>query len=273
MPYGNLTALGKDDSDTPHSEVIGWRNALPSIAILALVIVVFAVVLKQKAAYVESMREEEDRKYQTAQFDQARYYAGDGSFEMAAGALERVKNLHPAVREAVLTKARICRLANATGIGTFDEVREAAKGVTESDVRTLHILEEPPLDVLYTPAWRGRVGVLKYLMDAGWHPDGIRRDGAPLAAATSRGHVEAVQLLLARGARLDGKGLNGWTALMWAVVSDRPQILRLLLQRGADPTYRSAKGDTAISLAQRYGRSDMLKTLRSHAPRNLSRNR
>jgi ankyrin repeat protein len=49
--------------------------------------------------------------------------------------------------------------------------------------------------------------------------------------------------------------------MMFAAMFDREDIVRLLLVRGADPSARSAGGDTAASLATSMGASRALRAL------------
>jgi len=55
-----------------------------------------------------------------------------------------------------------------------------------------------------------------------------------LMTAARTGNVEAVQLLLGRGAKVNAQeSVRGQTALMWAVLEDHPAVVKLLLANGA----------------------------------------
>jgi ankyrin repeat protein len=58
---------------------------------------------------------------------------------------------------------------------------------------------------------------------------------SPLMAAIDRGHMQAMQLLLDRGASVNIENETGWTPLMVAVVKWRAEMLRMLLDHGAAP--------------------------------------
>ena len=68
--------------------------------------------------------------------------------------------------------------------------------------------------------------------------------------AAGKGDVSSVQVLLARGANINGRGgyRNG-TALMQAAVSGSDEVVKLLLAKGADPNVRDNMGVTALIYA------------------------
>jgi uncharacterized protein len=56
----------------------------------------------------------------------------------------------------------------------------------------------------------------------------------PLRVASSRGHVEIVEALIAMGTRgIDSRGVNGLTALAWAAKKGHTDIFKLLIEEGA----------------------------------------
>ncbi|ERS85881.1 hypothetical protein Q672_16175 [Marinobacter sp. EVN1] len=71
-----------------------------------------------------------------------------------------------------------------------------------------------------------------------------------LLGAVSANRPEAVRLLLARGADPDIQEYeNGQTALMMAVRNRNPELVRLLLSAGADPELVNKSGKSARDLA------------------------
>ncbi len=55
-----------------------------------------------------------------------------------------------------------------------------------------------------------------------------------MSIAAALGQRELVDLLLARGARVEARNANGWTALTFAVEHAHPEAVPLLLEHGAD---------------------------------------
>jgi ankyrin repeat protein len=74
------------------------------------------------------------------------------------------------------------------------------------------------------------------LLDAGVKANGANAGGeTALMTAARTGSVDAVQLLLDRGASVDASdSVHSQTALMWAVTENHPDVVKLLLARRAD---------------------------------------
>ena len=87
------------------------------------------------------------------------------------------------------------------------------------------------------------------------------RDAA-LAAAAGEGHVEVVRALLAAGVPVDA-GPPGWTALMRAAANGKLRTAEVLLDAGADPNAVSDYGQTALGLARKEERREMIVLLES----------
>jgi len=78
--------------------------------------------------------------------------------------------------------------------------------------------------------------MLKVLIEAGADPDSPNPDGMTALLAVSRtGNVEAAQVLLKAGAKVDAKEkFGGQTPLMWASARRHPEMMELLIAKGAD---------------------------------------
>ncbi|MBK5294775.1 MAG: ankyrin repeat domain-containing protein [Acidobacteriia bacterium] len=86
----------------------------------------------------------------------------------------------------------------------------------------------------------------------------------PLAPAAYAGNLGGVRQLLDRGANPNAKGGYGHTALMMAAGSDRPskEMVRLLLDKGADVAIRDEEGRSALDWALLQGESEVSRMLR-----------
>ena len=87
----------------------------------------------------------------------------------------------------------------------------------------------------------------------------------PLHAAAAGRSFDAVRMLVDAGAPVNGKQEKGWTPLHEAVRQDNTEMTRYLLVHGADPKQQNDEGTSAIGLAAKEGRHDMLKLLKGQA--------
>jgi RNA polymerase sigma factor (sigma-70 family) len=88
-----------------------------------------------------------------------------------------------------------------------------------------------------------------------------------LHRATSMGSPELIELLLARGAECDARTRDRETALHLAVLYDWPAALERLLRAGADPNLATAPGMTALHWAVVRRRPAMAAALVSYGAR------
>jgi ankyrin repeat protein len=97
---------------------------------------------------------------------------------------------------------------------------------------------------LFSAAKSGNIQLLSNYLDAGFNPNWSTGNGiTPLMLASIRGRVEAVRLLLLRGAHVNTRDAQGRTALSdartglaEAPASERPsyrKVIRLLTEAGA----------------------------------------
>ncbi|KHD88127.1 MAG: hypothetical protein OM95_11355 [Bdellovibrio sp. ArHS] len=103
----------------------------------------------------------------------------------------------------------------------------------------------------------GRLQLLRMMLKAKPDFKVLDRHGAtPLIPAAEKGHVEVVRELVQTKIDLDHRNQLGWTALMEAVVlgdgSVRYQeVVRILLEAGADPNISDVDGITPLAHARR----------------------
>jgi ankyrin repeat protein len=75
-----------------------------------------------------------------------------------------------------------------------------------------------------------------------------------LTLAAAYGGPDTIKALLDHGAKVDAQDLRGMTPLMLAISTDRAdaRVVRLLLEKGADRSIKSASNETAIDWAKKY---------------------
>ncbi|XP_058528998.1 ankyrin repeat and SAM domain-containing protein 6 isoform X2 [Ochotona princeps] len=90
------------------------------------------------------------------------------------------------------------------------------------------------------------------------HVNLVNGDGAtPLMLAAVTGQLPLVQLLVERHADVDKQdSVHGWTALMQATYHGNKEVVRYLLNQGADVTLRTKNGYTAFDLAMLLSEPD-----------------
>jgi len=91
--------------------------------------------------------------------------------------------------------------------------------------------------------------ILKFLLDRGATVTLCEPDWTPLQLATMSGSVEVVRLLLEAGAEVNSQNYYGESALMWAAASGPPEIIELLLQQGARLDLRDNQGSNVYDWA------------------------
>ncbi len=80
----------------------------------------------------------------------------------------------------------------------------------------------------------------------------------PLHYASTGGHISIMRLLLDNHAYIDAASPNGSTPLMMAAMYGTVDAVKLLIEAGADPALRNAKGLGAIEFARQVQREDVV---------------
>lgn len=122
-------------------------------------------------------------------------------------------------------------------------------------VESRNLRDESPLMIA---AIKGRVDAARQLIARGAE---VNKPGwTPLHYAASRAEpdsVDMVRLLLLHHAYIDAESPNKSTPLMMAAHYGHPDLVRLLLEEGADPALRNEQGLTAVDFARRADRGDV----------------
>mmetsp|Transcript_62314 Transcript_62314/g.147679 ORF Transcript_62314/g.147679 Transcript_62314/m.147679 type:complete len:404 (-) Transcript_62314:17-1228(-) len=110
-----------------------------------------------------------------------------------------------------------------------------------------------------TPFQEGRFDVLRILIDAGFDVNTKEvavHGSTPLHCAVADDSTEVahvltfVQILLDAGADVNSTDDQGNTPLHASIESYRPEIVRSIIDAGADPCVKNIHGETALALAQ-----------------------
>jgi hypothetical protein len=154
------------------------------------------------------------------------------------------------IDDGVATKRRVfSRLPKAAGEGDLDAVEKLLARGESANARDKH-----GMSGLDRAARAGHPEIVRRLIAAGADVNAPMVDpdmeSRPLDAAcicsrpeTEATSVEIARALLDAGAAVDSRDDRGATPLMWACSRNCPALVKLLLDRGADPNARDATDD------------------------------
>jgi len=143
--------------------------------------------------------------------------------------------------------------------------RQLGRGV---DVNALDTEGKTPLHCA-AESREADVATLRLLLEAGADVNAVSTtcSSTALGLAATAGQVEKFQSLLDAGADAQHVNSDGYTAITYLPAHNTPahlEILRLLLQRGADPDAITSYGECPLRIAVRWGNIPAAKLLLEH---------
>ncbi|XP_044284541.1 ankyrin repeat and SOCS box protein 3 [Varanus komodoensis] len=119
---------------------------------------------------------------------------------------------------------------------------------------------------LHLSASRGNLECVALLLESGSDPNELTDDATtPLFLAVENGHADVIKLLLQHGANINGSHCwSEWNSLHQAVFQNYPEILKLLLDQGAEKDSVDDFGITPLFVAAQYGKLECLNILLSY---------
>ena len=105
------------------------------------------------------------------------------------------------------------------------------------------------------------VMVLTVCGNVSWAATTVQDEGDALRAAAARGRSDVVKQLLDRGADPNAKDVSGVPPLMYAAIYGHPDVVTMLLDHGAEVNATATGGVTAFGLAAAMGHASVLDVL------------
>ena len=134
--------------------------------------------------------------------------------------------------------------------------------------------EEANWQALHLACENNQVVEVTSLLQKPLNPNGTGADidRPPMFPAAERGHLEVVRLLLEAGADQNATMQDGATALMDAALNGHLEVARLLLEAEADQNAATQGGTTALMDAALYGHLEVVRLLlEAGADQNVAR--
>ncbi len=115
---------------------------------------------------------------------------------------------------------------------------------------------------LLKAAKKGDIEEVRLLLEKGADVNSRNMDGwTALMLAAWNGNTETVELLLDEGADVNSKSISGWTALMFAAANGCIKTAKFLIEKGAEVDEKYDNGETALLVAAWNGQIDIIKLL------------
>lgn len=167
------------------------------------------------------------------------------------------KGARPNAEKDVQVKNSASPLFFAAAAGDVESVRALTAAGAAQDYRML-VVGSLPMTPLMSAVLRGDQAMAEVLISGGADPNFDEND-TPLGRAVINNHPEIVKLLLAKGAKINRVDKLGMTPLHYAatVHFGDTTVLELLLAAGADANLKNAQGRTALELATENKRQEL----------------
>eukprot|EP00746_Dinoflagellata_sp_MGD_P136543 gnl/MRDRNA2_/MRDRNA2_70454_c0_seq1.p1 gnl/MRDRNA2_/MRDRNA2_70454_c0~~gnl/MRDRNA2_/MRDRNA2_70454_c0_seq1.p1 ORF type:complete len:165 (-),score=33.64 gnl/MRDRNA2_/MRDRNA2_70454_c0_seq1:255-749(-) len=149
--------------------------------------------------------------------------------------------------------------------------QELIDSATEGDLARVQAALENGADIEFHPkydftamtwaAQGGHLKVVEFLVSRKANMDALDGVGwSILMHAAYRGHVDVVKFLLAHGAKKDhwNNGPGNHTALHTACLNEHCEVVRVLLEAGADRHRKNQDGDQPFHIAQEKKNQELM---------------
>jgi uncharacterized protein len=166
------------------------------------------------------------------------------------------------IRDLLLSRGAHLELHEAAAAGDLLRVKE----IVQKDASLAKAYSSDGFPVLALAAVFGNFDVTKYLHEKGGDINAVATNGTgynALTGAVASGHSEIVKWLLDHGAEPNYRYAAGYTPLLTAAANGHLEILKALLAHGADLHAKTNDGKNALAYAQERKHTVVAEYLRS----------
>jgi ankyrin repeat protein len=157
-----------------------------------------------------------------------------------------IYNRQKEIRDLLLSRGASLEVNEAAAAGDFPRVKQ----LVDADPSLAKSFAPDGFPVLALAAAFGNFEIAKYLHAKGGDVNAVSTNGSgytALTGAVTSGHTEIVKWLLENGAEPNYRYANGYTPLLTAAANGHLEILKALLTHGADLHAKTNDGKNAIS--------------------------
>ena len=170
----------------------------------------------------------------------------------------------------MIIRIRIIILVLLSSQSSFSQ--DIFESVRSGDTDRLEILYGMNHDTLeatnsngFTPliiaTYRNQLACVKFLIEHNVNVNRSSQEGTALVGACYKGNLDIIRLLLNNGAEVDAVGSNGSTALIYAVLANNKELVKLLMEYKADPNKKDNKELSSMEYAAKRDKKELVKIM------------
>ena len=169
--------------------------------------------------------------------------------------------------QILLSKGAALNIWEASAVGEAGRVAQWL----QADESLLHAVSHDGFTPLQLAAFFGHLETVQLLLAKGANPNLVSQNqtfarGVPiLQSAVAAGNIEVIKALLTHGADVNVRSAEGMTALHAAAFEGNAAIVKLLIANGADIEAKTNKGETAREIAGKKGNEQIAGLLKHSA--------
>ena len=127
----------------------------------------------------------------------------------------------------------------------------------------VNVADEKGYTALILAAYHGHKDTVGYLIESA-HADACQEDkrgNTALMGAIFKGHLSVAKQLMFTDCNVDAQNQQGQTALMFASLFDRQELVNELIASGANPRHQDASGNSVSDIALSQGNYELAQAL------------